>query len=81
MADMEKTIAECCKQLKLSSNLAEQAMIQKGENQQEYLLNLLKSEIEYRHMRRKTKYLNTLPSSTDVKTTTTVHLDSFIFSY
>lgn len=59
MADIEKAIAECCKQLKLSSNLAEQAMIQKGENQQEYLLNLLTSEIEYRHVRRKTKYLNT----------------------
>lgn len=29
----------------------------------------------------KTKYLNTLPSSIDVKTATTVHLDSFIFSY
>lgn len=56
--DMEKSIAACCKQLRLSSNLAEQAMTQKGGTAQEYLLNLLKTEIEYRTARRRTKYLN-----------------------
>lgn len=59
MADIEKSIAECCKQLRLSSNFAGQAMIQKGDTAQEYLLNLLTHEIEYRMTRRKTKYLNT----------------------
>lgn len=59
MADIEKSIAECCKQLRLSSNFAGQAMIQEGDSQQEYLLNLLTNEIEYRLLRRKSKYLNT----------------------
>ena len=59
MTDVEKSIAACCKQLRLSSNLAEQAMIQKGDTAQEYLLNLLNNEIEYRHACRKTKRLNT----------------------
>jgi len=59
MADIEKSIAECCKQLRLSSNFAGQAMTQKGDSQQEYLLNLLTSEIEYRLTKRKSTYLNT----------------------
>lgn len=58
MTDIEKSIAACCKQLKLSSNLAEQAMILKGDTVQEYLLNLLTTEINYRHDKRRTKYLN-----------------------
>jgi len=59
MADIEKSIAECCKQLRLSSNFAGQAMTQKGDSQQEYLLNLLTNEIEYRLTKRKSTYLNT----------------------
>lgn len=59
MTDIEKSIASCCKQLRLSSNLAEQAMLQKGDTSQEYLLNLLTTEIEYRHACRRTKRLNT----------------------
>lgn len=59
MNDIEKSIAECCKQLRLSSNFAEQAMTQKGDSQQEYLLNLLTNELEYRLTKRKSKYLNT----------------------
>lgn len=59
MADIEKSIADCCKQLRLSSNFSSQAITQKGASQQEYLLNLLTNEIEYRLERRKSKYLNT----------------------
>lgn len=59
MNDIEKSIAECCKQLRLSSNFAGQAMTQKGDSQQEYLLNLLTNELEYRLIKRKSKYLNT----------------------
>lgn len=59
MAAIEKAIAECCKQLRLSSNLAEQAFEQEGATPQEYLLNLLSNEIDYRIARRKSKYLNT----------------------
>ena len=50
MADIERSIAECCKQLKLSTNFAGQAYLQKGDTPQEYLLNLLTNEIEYRKM-------------------------------
>lgn len=59
MADIEKSIAECCKQLKLSTNFAGQAFEQKGDTPQEYLLNLLTNEIEYRTSKRKSKFLNT----------------------
>ena len=59
MVDIEKSIADCCKQLRLSSNFSGQAMTQKGETPQEYLLNLLTNEIEYRLIKRKNKYLNT----------------------
>lgn len=59
MVDIQKSIAECCKQLKLSANFADQAFEQKGETQQEYLLNLLTNEIEYRTIKRKNKFLNT----------------------
>jgi DNA replication protein DnaC len=59
MADMEKSIAECCRQLKLSTNFAGQAMTQKGDTPQEYLLNLLTNEIDYRRAKRISKYLNT----------------------
>ena len=59
MADVEKSIAECCKQLKLSANFAGQAFKQKGDTPQEYLLNLLTNEIEYRTTKRKSKLLNT----------------------
>ena len=59
MVDIEKSIADCCKQLRLSSNFSSQAMTQKGDTQQEYLLNLLTNEIEYRLTKRKSKYLNT----------------------
>ena len=59
MVDIEKSIADCCKQLRLSSNFSGQAMTQEGETPQEYLLNLLTNEIEYRLIKRKNKYLNT----------------------
>lgn len=59
MADLKKSIADCCKQLRLSSNFAVQAIEQTGATPQEYLLNLLTNELEYRIEKRKSKYLNT----------------------
>ena len=59
MADIEKEIAECCKQLRISNNFSAQAMTMKGETPQEFLLNLLHNEIEYRTTRRISKYANT----------------------
>lgn len=48
MSDIRAEIAACCKQLKISGNLADNAMTQEGATNQEYLLGLLKSEIAYR---------------------------------
>ena len=45
MADIEKIIAECCKQLKLSANFAGQAFEQKRATHQQNHLNLLTNEI------------------------------------
>ena len=59
MDKMQKSIATCCKQLRLSANFAENAMTQDGKTSQDYLLNLLTNEIQYRRERRITKYLNT----------------------
>lgn len=58
MIERYETIADCCKALKLSSNLAEQAYNIEGATPQEYLFKLLSNEIEYRTARRRTKYLN-----------------------
>lgn len=52
MAELKEAIALCCKQLKLSSNLAERAMTQEGDTNQEYLYNLFCDEIKYRKERR-----------------------------
>ena len=59
MPEIEQSIAACCKQLRLSSNFVSQAMKQEGETPQDYLLNLLSNEVEYRTEKRKAKYLNT----------------------
>lgn len=59
MVDYKSDIAACCKQLRLSTNLAERAMNQKGESNQEYLINLLQAEIAYRTHIRISKMLNT----------------------
>jgi hypothetical protein len=58
MADIKESIALCCKQLRLSSNLAERALTQEGETNQEYLINLLSNEVKYREERRIMKLLN-----------------------
>ena len=52
-------ISRCCKRLKLSSNLAENAMIKTGCNNQEYLLNLFQEELHHRDMLRISKFQNT----------------------
>ena len=48
MDDLKNMIAACCKQLRLSSNLADQAMTLEGNTNQEYLYNLLAKEVTYR---------------------------------
>ena len=58
MDDLQKRIAACCKKLRLSSTLAERAMTQEGDTNQEYLYNLLCAEVECRRQTRLTKYMN-----------------------
>ncbi|MCF0186960.1 MAG: ATP-binding protein [Bacteroidaceae bacterium] len=58
MSDVNQSIAECCKKLRLSTNLAAQAASLEGETHQDYLINLLTNEIEYRKQRRITQYSN-----------------------
>ncbi|XME04502.1 IS21-like element helper ATPase IstB (plasmid) [Lachnospiraceae bacterium C1.1] len=59
MDEYKDAIASCCKQLRLSVNLAENAMVQDGESHQAYLYNLFNEEIRYRKASRVTKYINT----------------------
>ena len=59
MDDYKDGIASCCKQLRLSANLAENAMVQTGSSNQEYLYNLLSEELRYRRASRVTKYIST----------------------
>ena len=58
MDDMQSKIADCCKQLRLSSGLAERAMTQEGVTNQDYLCNLLTDEITYRRESRISKLKN-----------------------
>ena len=52
-------IAKNCKQLRLSSNLADRAMITDGETHQEYLYHLLSDEVEYRRKQRISRLIHT----------------------
>ena len=54
---MREALLECCRQLRLSSKLAENAMIANGATNQEYLLEVLKAEIGYRNIKRRNLYL------------------------
>lgn len=58
MDDYRNEIAACCKKLRLSTNLVENAMRQEGRTHQEYLYNLFKDEILYRRTSRIAKYIN-----------------------
>jgi DNA replication protein DnaC len=50
---MREKLLECCKQLRLSATLAENAMTATGATNQEYLLEVLKAEIIYRNTKRR----------------------------
>lgn len=59
MDNLRQEIAEACKALRLSSNLAEQAATLTGDTHQEYVLKLFTNELEYRQQRRRATMLNT----------------------
>jgi len=50
-------IAACCKELKLSRNMVEMADRVQADSHPEYLLKLLRSELEHRETQRKDKFL------------------------
>jgi DNA replication protein DnaC len=50
-------IAACCKELKLSRNIVEMSEKLQADNHQEFLLGLLKSELEHRDSQRKSRLL------------------------
>jgi DNA replication protein DnaC len=54
---MKDQILECCRQLRLSATLADNAMTATGATNQEYLLEVLKAEIQYRSIKRRNLYL------------------------
>lgn len=58
MDDMEMEIEACCKAMRLSSNLAKQALKMDGKTHQEYLINLFEDEIEYRRLKRRNTMFN-----------------------
>ena len=58
MDDYRDAIASCCRQLRLSANLADHAFAIQGETHQEYLYNLLSEEIKCRKAARIGKLIN-----------------------
>lgn len=58
-APFQKEIAKCCRQLRLSANLAERSSTTQGGSNQEYLYQLLRDEIEYRRKQRISKLIRT----------------------
>jgi hypothetical protein len=52
---MKAEIAECCRRLRLSKNIAEISDQVEADSYQEYLLNVLKQEVAYRETTRKNR--------------------------
>ncbi|MEA4900719.1 IS21-like element helper ATPase IstB [Desulfitobacterium sp.] len=55
---LDEEITSCCRQLRLSRNLAEKAQTTDGESHQEYLYHLLGDELTYRNHSRTEKLVN-----------------------
>ena len=58
MDNTHEQLVACCKQLRLSSSLADRAMTETGESNQEYFLRVLQSEVKCRREARISKYSN-----------------------
>ncbi|WP_277409198.1 hypothetical protein [Lacrimispora xylanisolvens] len=50
---MKEQIYECCKELRLSITFAENALSMSGDTYQDYLLKVLRAELDYRNNKRK----------------------------
>ena len=54
---MKDEIHDCCKELRLSTTFAENAISMSGDTHQDYLLKVLRAELEYRNNKRKRLHL------------------------
>lgn len=54
---MKEQIYTCCKELRLSTTFAENALSMSGDTPQKYLLGVLRAEIDYRNTKRKKLHL------------------------
>jgi len=54
---MKEQMYTCCKELRLSTTFAENALSLSGTTPQEYLLSVLRAEIDYRNTKRKKMHL------------------------
>lgn len=54
---MKEQILSCCKELRLSTTFEENALTMSGSTPQEYLLEVLRAEIDYRNNKRKKLHL------------------------
>ena len=54
---MKEQLYACCKELRLSATFAENALSMSGTTPQEYLLGVLRAEIDYRNTKRKKLHL------------------------
>ena len=54
---MKEQILSCCKELRLSTTFAENALTMSGSTPQEFLLEVLRAEIDYRNNKRKKLHL------------------------
>ncbi len=54
---MREKIYECCRELRLSTTFADNAMTVEGGSYQEYLLSVLRCEIQYRNNKRKKLFI------------------------
>jgi len=55
---MKKEIADCCRRLRLSKNIAEICDQIQAETHEEYLLQILKNELSYRETTRKNRLMS-----------------------
>lgn len=56
-SEIQEQIAYCCKKLKLNQSIAQSCFDIEGKNNQEYLLNVLRLEMEGRRQRRRNRLL------------------------
>lgn len=75
---MRDEIYKCCKELRLSTTLAENAVTMTGSTNQEYMLNILKAEIKYRSNKRRNLCLRQAGFD-NVKTFENYHFDRITF--